>query len=331
MTSCMPPVSSKNRSSTSASCGRHRAEHRAADGEVVDDHRRPASASMPVRLDQPRARAVGVAARRGTRRRARAARDTSSDSSAVRAGASPRPERDGGRRVAGVAHAHDAGFDPPDLPRVRAEQEDVARHRLDGPVLVDGADEGVVGLGDDAVVADLGDRAARRDRGEPRALAAAHLAVDRVVVHVAAARAAAGLRCRRPTSVDHLVELLARSSSVYGRGAAHQRDRGRRSRHSCAPTSATICWARMSSGRRGQLDRVEPAGAHRARAARRTRRARRASAGTAAPSACRRGCGSSGRRAAGTWRCCAASRSGTPARPGRCRCRARATRWRRAP
>ena len=72
-----------------------------------------------------------------------------------------RPERHRGRRVAGVAHAHHAGFDPPDLPRVRAEQEDVAGHRLDGPVLVDGADERVVGLGDDAVVADLGDGAAR--------------------------------------------------------------------------------------------------------------------------------------------------------------------------
>ena len=33
--------------------------------------------------------------------------------------------------------------------------------------------------------------------------------------------------------------------------------------HSCAPTSATICWARMSSGSRGQLDRVEPTRAHR--------------------------------------------------------------------
>ena len=90
----------------------------------------------------------------------------------MRAGASPVQNGTVGGVVAGVAHAHDAGLDPPDLPRVRAEQEDVARHRLDGPVLVDGADEGVVGLGDHAVVADLGDRAARRERGEPGALAA---------------------------------------------------------------------------------------------------------------------------------------------------------------
>ena len=65
--------------------------------------------------------------------------------------------------------------------------------------------------------------------------------------------------------------------------------RGRRCVHSCAPTSATICCARMSSGSCGQLDRVEPAGRAPRRAARRTRPARRASAGTGAPSACRRG------------------------------------------
>ena len=34
-------------------------------------------------------------------------------------------------------------------------------------------------------------------------------------------------------------------------------------RHSCAPTSATICWARMSSGSSGRLDRVEATAAHR--------------------------------------------------------------------
>ena len=149
----------------------HRAEHRAADREVVDDHRRPASASMPARLDQPRARAVGIAGGEERVDRARAASDTSADSSAVRAGASPIQNGTVGGASPASRTRTTPGLDPADLPRVRAEQEDVARHRLDGPVLVDGADERVVGLGDDAVVAGLGDRAARRERGEPRALA----------------------------------------------------------------------------------------------------------------------------------------------------------------
>ena len=167
-----------------------------ADREVVDDHRGRVDRDAG-RLHQP------VRGRRRGRRRTRnwstcwRSADTSADSSAVRAGRLAHPERDGGRGVAGVADAHHAGLDAADLPRVRAEQEDVAGHRLDGPVLVDGADERVVGLGDHAVVAGLGDRAARRERGEPGALAPAQLAVDGVVVHVRATRAATGLRCRR--------------------------------------------------------------------------------------------------------------------------------------
>ena len=122
--------------------------------------------------------------------------ETSEDSSAVRAGASPIQKGMVGRG-AGVAHPHDPHLDLADLPRVRAEEEDVARHRLDGPVLVDGADEGVVGFGDDPVVAGLGDRAAGGDRGEARALAAAQLTVDRVAVDVGATWSATGVRCRR--------------------------------------------------------------------------------------------------------------------------------------
>ncbi len=60
-----------------------------------------------------------------------------------------------------------------DAPRRVAELEDVARHALDGEVLVERADERVVRLEDDAVVGDLRDRAARGQREQPRAAAAA--------------------------------------------------------------------------------------------------------------------------------------------------------------
>ena len=174
----------------------HRAEHRPRRPRGSRRPSSPASRAMPAVSTSQRAGAVGIA--RGEERVDRGAQVATPrcDSSAVRAGASPIQNGMVGWRVAGVAHPHHAGLDLADLPRVGAEQEDVARHRLDRPVLVDGADERVVGLGDDAVVAVLGDRTARGDRGEARALAAAQLAVDRVVVHVRAACGRDRSRCR---------------------------------------------------------------------------------------------------------------------------------------
>ena len=87
----------------------------------------------------------------------------------MRLGASPTQKGMVGRGALGVGHPHFAGGDPADAPRVRPEEEDVAGHRLDGEVLVDGADQGVVGLGHDPVVADLGDGAPAR-RARPGAL-----------------------------------------------------------------------------------------------------------------------------------------------------------------
>ena len=118
--------------------------------------------------------------------------DTSSDSSAVRAGASP--SQNG--IVGGVPSASTTRTTPgstlADLPRVRAQQEDVAGHRLDGPVLVDGADERVVGLGHHPVVAGLGDGPAGGERGQAGRRPGPELAVDRVVVDVGAPLAPAG-------------------------------------------------------------------------------------------------------------------------------------------
>ena len=136
------------------------AEHRAADREVVDDHRGRRRASMPARLDQPvRARRRGRP-RRGSSSTAARSSDTSADSSAVRAGASPIQNGTVGGASPASRTRTTPGLDLADLPRVGAEQEDVARHRLDRPVLVDGADERVVGLGDA--------RGSRRSRGSHR-------------------------------------------------------------------------------------------------------------------------------------------------------------------
>ena len=128
------------------------------------------------------------------------------------------PERDRGQGAGGVAHAHDAGLDPADLPRVGAEQEDVARHGLDGPVFVDGADERVVGLGHDAVVTGLGNRAPRRCGGDSRALAPPQLTVDGVVVHVRSPPAPTGLD-PAGDELDDLVELVAGELGVRRRPA----------------------------------------------------------------------------------------------------------------
>ena len=149
--------------------GGHDAERGPAHGQVVDDHRRGVGADAGG-VGQPPAGAVGVAGGE------KLVDPDAQLGHLVRelGGAGRRlaqPERDGGRRVAGVAHAHHPGLDPADLPRVGAEQEDVAGHRLDGPVLVDRADEGVVGLGHHPVVAGLGDGAARGGRRQPGACA----------------------------------------------------------------------------------------------------------------------------------------------------------------
>ncbi len=102
------------------------------------------------------------------------------------------PERHRRRRALSVDHADDARLDPEDPPRRGAEQEDVARHALDRPVLVDGADEDVIRLGKDPVVAELGDRAAGRQCREPGTAPAAQLTADLIAVQVRGAATAAG-------------------------------------------------------------------------------------------------------------------------------------------
>ncbi len=53
-----------------------------------------------------------------------------------------------------------AALDTPDLPRRVAQQEHVSGHALDGEVLVDGANEGLLRVGNDVVVSRVRNRAA---------------------------------------------------------------------------------------------------------------------------------------------------------------------------
>ena len=66
------------------------------------------------------------------------------DSSMVRPGASPSQNGIVGGAPWASSTRTSPRLDAPDPPGVGAEQEDVARHALDGAVLVDGADHGVV-------------------------------------------------------------------------------------------------------------------------------------------------------------------------------------------
>ncbi len=179
------------------------AEGGSGHGQVVDDHggRRVIDAR---RLDQPPPGAVGIAGDEVLVDAAPQLRHLLGQLCGP-SRSLPQPERDRRRRVTCIPHPDDAGLHLADLPRVGAEQEDVTRHRFHGPVLVDGADQGVVGLGHDPVVAGLGDGASRGDGRQPGALASPELAIHRVVVEVGAPATSTRLDAVRDQP-DHLVE-----------------------------------------------------------------------------------------------------------------------------
>jgi hypothetical protein len=304
---------------------RQRAEDGERAREVVDDLARRLVVEADVGAQRGDRRLAAVARR--CARRPRAQRATASDSSSLRPGASPSQNGMLGARAVRVLDADAAGLDAQDAVARVAELEDVAGDALDREVLVDGADVGALRLEDDGVVAALGDRPARGERGQPRALPLAQDVVDDVAVDVARARAVA----RREAVGEHAhdgVEVGARELRVRP-GAAHEREQSS-SFHSRLAVSATICWARTSSG----------AGTMRSASSspRRT-----ASSSAAHSTSSSRDCGKrrafgtpptawpSGRRAAGRSRSSAASRAGRPGRRRRCRGRARATRSRPAP
>ena len=168
------------------------------------------------------------------------------------------PEGDRGGRALGVLDAHGAGLDALDAPGGGPEQEDVAGHALDGPVLVDGPDEGAVGLGDDAVVAQLGDRAAVGERLHARAAAGADDAVDAVVVDEGVG-AAAALADAVAQHGDDRVEVVAGQVAVGG-GATHEVEEGV-GRPVLAGGLGDDLLRQHVERRDGLLDAVEAAGA----------------------------------------------------------------------
>ena len=179
------------------------------------------------------------------------------------------------------------------------------------------------------VIGVVGNRAARGQRGQPRAAPAAQHAIDRVVMDERAAPAAP-----RAEAVGEHAQRPRRNPRASERDRARRGGPARRassSSHSCAATSATICWRehveRLVGDRQPRRVRRDA----RCRAGPRIRPVRRATAGTAGPSACRRPRGPSARRAAGSSRSSAASRAGRRDRRRRYRCRAPARRSRPAP
>ena len=167
----MPPVSSKKRSITnrsvvgsapsSAKAGREVGDdllgHLTIDpGELLDERDRQLPARSGLRSPLPAPRSVASTASLSA--------ETASESSAVRRRRLAEPERHRRRRPFRVHDPDRAGLDPADPPRCAAEEEDVAGHGLDRPVLVDGADERLLRLEHDPVVGDVGDRATGRER-----------------------------------------------------------------------------------------------------------------------------------------------------------------------
>ncbi len=101
-----------------------------------------------------------------------------------------------------------------------AEQEDVAAHALDRPVLADSADERIVWLGDDAVVANLRDGAAVQDRRHSGAATAMQHVIDSVTVKLSGGSPGA-FADALAHHFDNLVEVLAAEIAVLPR-PAHQ-------------------------------------------------------------------------------------------------------------
>ena len=144
---------------------------------------------------------------------------------------------------------------------MRAQQEHVAGHALDRPVLVHGADRGVVGIEHDLVVAELRDRAARAQRRQARAAPAAQPAVHLVAVQVGGAPALGRVEAVGQHR-EHGLEVRARELAVRPR-LAHAREE-----RVLAPVVAGAGrddLLREDVERRlREHDLVEPAGVHRA-------------------------------------------------------------------
>src|SRR5213595_776526 len=168
-TSCIPPASSKKRSSTSVSCVGI-TPRIFCDASRYSTIWRAAGSGTPG--ISPASHAVASRASASRPPTSRRSRDTSCDNSGVRPGAAE-PEGNRWWLALGVDDAHLARLDFLDQIGPVAQLEDVARHTLDCEILVEGSDEGLRRLEDHPVVADVRNRPARRERGEPGAAARA--------------------------------------------------------------------------------------------------------------------------------------------------------------
>ena len=128
------------------------------------------------------------------------------------------PERDRRGLPVRVRHSHGPGIDGEDAPGGVPQLEDVARRTLDGEVLVERADEGLLRIEHHPVVGVVGDGASRRDRREAGRATPLDAPVDPVAVHERPAPPAPGDEALGD-HLHHLVEVLARQLPVRVRAA----------------------------------------------------------------------------------------------------------------
>ena len=174
-------------------------------------------------------------------------------------GSLAQPERHRGRRALGVDHPHDAGLDAPDAPTVRPQEEHVAGHGFDGPVLVDRPEERVVGVEQHAVVGHVRDRSAGGQRGQARATAPRGLAGRGVHVDVVAAATAPGGDAG-VHETERLVEVGARQVRVGSR-PAYQLEQGLDLPALGGALGGDLLRQHVE-GRDGWGHRIEPPGSH---------------------------------------------------------------------
>ncbi len=136
-------------------------------------------------------------------------------------GLSP-PERDGGRRAAGVLDAHLARLDAPDSPRRGSQQEDVAGHAFHGEIFVDTSHHPSLWLGDHEVVGVIGNRAAGCHGGQSGAAPPADDAVDAIPVEIRRGAAPTSGRHAFRQHRDDRVEFGPREISIR-EGASDER------------------------------------------------------------------------------------------------------------
>ena len=139
-------------------------------------------------------------------------------------GAPPRrfavPEGDGGRDPVRVLDPDPARLDPPDAPRVVAEEEDVSGQALYREVLVEMPDEGSFRLGNHLVLRRVRDGSAVLQRHEPRGATTRQRPGERVAVQPRRHRAALPPGDALGVHADHRVEIRPREVAV-GPGAPH--------------------------------------------------------------------------------------------------------------